>query len=71
MTGIELIDAVLLYYECGALHQVPTRAGEAVCTPVDAAHSALRADKATVVLAGDLAALLEALGVSETVEEMS
>ena len=71
MTGIELIDAVLLYYECGVLHQIPTRAGEAVCSPVDAALAALRADKATVVLAGDLAALLEALGVSETVEEMS
>ena len=62
MTGIELIDAVLLYYECGALHRVPTRAGEAVCSPVDAAHSALRAGKAAVVAAGDLAALLRELG---------
>ena len=71
MLAVEMIDAVLLFYESGALHQIPTRAGEAVCSPVDAALAALRADKATVVLAGDLAALLEALGVSETVEEMS
>ena len=68
MTGIELIDAVLLYYEGGELHQVPTRAGEAVCSPVDAAHSALRADKATVVLAGDLPALLSERRESETGE---
>ena len=71
MLAVEMIDAVLLFYEGGELHQVPTRAGDAVCSPVDAALAALRADKATVVLAGDLAALLEALGVSETVEEMS
>ena len=71
MTGIELIDAVLLYYECGVLHQVPTCAGEAVCSPVDAAHSALRAGKAAVVAAGDLAALLSELGKSETSAAMS
>ena len=68
MLAVEMIDAVLLFYESGALHQIPTRAGEAVCSPVDAAHSALRADKATVVLAGDLPALLKALGEGETAE---
>ena len=71
MTGIELIDAVLLYYECGVLHQIPTRAGEAVCSPVDAALAALRAGKAAVVAAGDLAALLSELGKSETSAAMS
>ena len=71
MLAVEMIDAVLLFYESGTLHQIPTRAGEAVCSPVGEAVTTLRAGKAAVVAAGDLAALLEALGVSETVEEMS
>jgi hypothetical protein len=71
MLAVEMIDAVLLFYESGALHQIPTRAGEAVCSPVDAAFSALRADKATVVAAGDLAVLLSELGESETDGAMS
>ena len=71
MLAVEMIDAVLLFYEGGELHQVPTRAGEAVCSPVDAALSALRADKAAVVAAGDLAALLSELGKSETSAAMS
>ena len=68
MNAAPPVDAVLLFYDGGVLHQVSTRAGEAVCSPVDAAHSALRADKATVVLAGDLPALLKALGEGETAE---
>ena len=68
MNAVEPIDAVLLFYEGGELHQVPTRAVEAVCSPVDAAITALRADKAAVVLAGDLPALLKALGEGETAE---
>ena len=71
MNAVEPIDAVLLFYEGGELHQVPTCAVEAVCSPVDAAITALRADKATVVAAGDLTALLSELGESETDEAMS
>ena len=71
MLAVELIDAVLLFYEGGELHQVSTRAGEAVCSPVDAALAALRAGKAAVVAAGDLAALLSELGKSETCAAMS
>ena len=71
MLAVELIDAVLLFYEGGELHQVSTRAGEAVCSPVDAALAALRAGKAAVVAAGDLAALLSELGKSETSAAMS
>ena len=71
MLAVELIDAVLLFYEGGELHQVSTRAGEAVCSPVDAALAALRAGKAAVVAAGDLAALLSELGKSETDGAMS
>ena len=71
MNAAPRVDAVLLFYDGGVLRRYDTTAVDAVCSPVDAAITALRADKATVVLAGDLAALLEALGVSETVEEMS
>ena len=71
MLAVELIDAVLLFYEGGELHQVSTRAGEAVCSPVDAALAALRADKAAVVAAGDLAALLSEQGESKTSAAMS
>ena len=56
------VPAVLLYYEGGTLHQIPTRAGEAVCSPVGEAVTTLRAGKAAVVAAGDLAALLRELG---------
>ena len=68
MLAVELIDAVLLFYEGGELHQVSTRAGEAVCSPVDAALAALRAGKAAVVAAGDRAALLSERRESETGE---
>ena len=71
MLAVELIDAVLLFYEGGELHQVSTRAGEAVCSPVDAALAALRAGKAAVVAAGDLAALLSEQGESKTDGAMS
>ena len=71
MNAVEPIDAVLLFYEGGELHQVPTRAVEAVCSPVDAALAALRAGKAAVVAAGDLAALLSEQGGSEMDGAMS